>query len=112
MAGLVTLECNGVSDADPSGTFTVGGLYGISVYAEDHTIQFVSNGGVFRTRAWDGVDDVITGSVDEGGQILITIVEEDAGLGEVRWDPSFDGVVTARYAPPGGAPIYSFIAQK
>ena len=112
MTGLVTLDCSGVTGADPSGLFTVGGVYGIGVYAEDHTIQFTSNGGVLRTRTWDSVDDVITGEPDGSEQVLITIVDEDGGLGETRWDPSFDGVVTARFAPPGGQPVYSFIAQK
>ncbi len=112
MAGLVTLECSGVTGADPSGMFTVGGIYGIGVYAEDHTIQFTSNGGVLRTRTWDGANDEIVGQPGEDEQVLITIVEEDQGLGEVRWDPSYDGVVTARFAPPGGQPVYSFIASK
>lgn len=112
MAGLVTLECNSVTGADPSSTFTVGGLYGVTVDPTARLIQFASNGGQLRTRTWDGLDDVITGSLDEGGQVLITIVEEDLGLGEVRWDPGFDGVVTARYAPAGSQPIYSFIAQE
>ena len=112
MAGLTTLECSGVTGDDPSGTFTVGGLYGVTVDPDQRLIQFASNGGQLRTRTWDGVDDAVTGSAQEGGQVLITIVEEDLGLGEVRWDPGFDGVVTARYTPPGGLPIYSFIAQE
>ena len=112
LAGLTTLECSALQGTDPSGTFTVGGVYGISVYAEDHTIQFTSNGGVLRTRTWDGVDDVITGEPGEDEQVLITIVEEDGGIGEVRWDPSYGGVVTARYGLAGGLDVYSFIASK
>ena len=111
MAGLNTLECSGVTAADPSGTFTVGGLYGITVDADEQLIHFASNGGVQRTRTWDGDGDTVSGDADADEAVLITIVEEDGGLGEVRWDPGFGDVVTARYAPTGGQPVYSFIAQ-